>query len=191
MGPAAAASPHAFTGSGTATLSLTHGVTITIDPTRLSIPTINLLAGALGKATMAPFTFTDLPGTCDLFDPRSSGTTLEFTLNAGGTVTHDASQEGIVTGNGTNALTVVGVALNIDATAVSSQSSSFTVENAITLSTAQAQTLVVLPGTFLVQVASFSFKITVAADDTIDYDASLDNQLSGRGTDTLVISALA
>jgi hypothetical protein len=117
---------------GTNTLTV-HGVAVTIDATALSLPHV-VVNHAIEPATNAAFTFTGLPGGAFVNDPIT-GAVIVFTLNADQTVSYDASLEGIFTGNGTNTLTVHGVSVTIDATALSQQTSTYTLSSEITAST--------------------------------------------------------
>ncbi len=178
-----------LTGAGTTTLAV-HGATITVDATTLSAPLLRL-SSELTVSNSAPFTFTDLPGNYVLQDMYAINALMDFTLNPDGTVSYDPALQSILTGNGTSSLVVQGVTVHIDATAVSQQASTLSVDGADTLATAQVQTITVLPGTVQLQVAGQAFNVAISTQDELDYDTSLDGQLSGRGTNTLVLSAIA
>jgi len=176
-----------FTGQGTSML-VVHGVTLTIDATRLSVQQLSV-DNAIFPATSAAFTFTGLPGLASLVDIHGEGTTVTFSLNADGTVSYDPSFQGVLSGSGTNTLVVNGVAVNIDATALSQQTATFSILGAGNYATAQVQALTFLPGAVAFQGGTLQFGFTVSTLDQLDYDASLDSEISGRGSNTLVVLA--
>jgi hypothetical protein len=165
-----------------------HGATITLDATGLSVSFVY----AAGNSVVVPNTgtvqFTDLPGTYNLFDPRSADTILHFTLLANNTVSYDPALEGNLTGNSTPTLTIHGVTLTVDATALSSQTSTFALAGVGIFSTTQPQTFQVLAGTLSFQAGTLQFTFTISTQDQLSFDPSLDNQLSGRGTNTLTVT---
>jgi hypothetical protein len=172
-----------LSGSGSSTLVI-HGVTVSVDATRLSVQQL-IVDNAITPATSAPFSFTGLPGLTYLSDYEGAGATLYFTLNANGSVSYDPSLEGILSGSGTNSLVVNGVTLNIDATALSPQVSTITLYGVGSLSTAQPQTVVVLPGEGVINNGTMDISYAISAQDSLDYDASLDDVVSGSGSNTL------
>ena len=176
-----------LSGSGTSTL-LIHGVTVTIDSTHLSVQQLDV-NGAIIPSNAAPFSFTGLPGMTFLLDIASEGATVYFTINADGTVSYDPALEGILSGTGTNTLVVNGVILNIDATALSPQISTVTLYGVGSLSTAQPQTVAVLPGEGAINNGTMDILFAISTQGRLDYDASLNSVVSGRGTNTLILLA--
>jgi hypothetical protein len=103
-----------------------------------------------------------------------------------GSVSYDTSLAGILSGQTITTLVVVGETVRIDATAISSSVSSFSVSEFTGLSTAQVQTLQVLPGTFNFSDSTRQFQFMLSVQDGLSYDSSLTG-LSGSGTNTLGI----
>src|SRR5262249_45487466 len=106
-----------FTGIGTRTLTI-HGVSVTVDARALSLADMVVDSQIITK-TQQPYTLTVLPGGNTIADPTGSGEHVSFTIKTDGTVDYDTALEGILTGRGTNTLTVHGVAVTIDAHALS------------------------------------------------------------------------
>jgi hypothetical protein len=176
----------ALSGAGTSTLTV-NGVTVTIDTTRLSTTRLALDTYVVVRNT-APFAFTGLPGLLTLSDNTGSGATIQFTLKPDGTVSYDASLEGALTGAGTSTLTVHGETIQIDATALSRRNiASFQIVGAGSFSTAQVQTVTLLPGPAIFQDDTLQFVFTITLTDTVDFDHALDGQVGGRGTRRLVL----
>jgi hypothetical protein len=175
-----------LTGTGTAALTV-HGVTVTIDATRLS--TAAVLVDNLQEHTSAAFTFTALPGNYLLKDFTNQSTPMTFSVGASGTVGYDPSLEGILTGAGTAALTVHGVTVIIDAT---HQPSLAVVDSSIGVNNTSLFAFTTLPGIYTLRRAggATALHFTVNANGTVDYDPSFDSFLSGRSTSTLVVVAL-
>src|SRR5262245_9363485 len=93
-------------------------------------------------------------------------------------------------GAGTSTLTVAGEALQIDARLLTDHAPTFTVPGQGTFSTAQVQTLRVLPGTFAFRGGPVHVVFSLSTLDQLDYDPHLDNQLSGRGSNLLTVFLL-
>jgi hypothetical protein len=180
-----------LTGAGTSSLTV-HGVSITIDATALSYQSLDV-DSAIFPRTAQPFTFTGLPGAAFLLDPSGSGATVNFSLGQDRMVSYDQPHlEGILTGFATSTLTVHGVTITIDATALAPSVPKLDVDGVI-VATQNPFSLTLLPGTqfvfsFLGQQTEFHF--TVGDDSKIDYEQSLDGILSGRSTSDLVIHGL-
>ena len=101
----------------------------------------------------------------------------------------DPSLNTVLSGAGTNTLFVTGVTVRIDATALIGQPPTFTIPGLGSYSTGQVQTLALLPGSIELQAGALQFDFTLSAQDQLDFDAGLDSEASGRGTNTLVITA--
>src|SRR5262249_48531798 len=128
-----------------------------------------------------PQTVNLLPGQHYLW--TSGGATVYFTVKDDGTIDYDAMLDVFLSGRGTNRLVVRGSAVQTDARAlvVSRVWLSYGSDDGQSPFTAN-----LLPGQHPMWTgdgASVSF--TVAADGTVDYDASLNGILSGRGTKSL------
>jgi hypothetical protein len=161
-----------LSGRGTSTLVIT-GRTMTIDASPLSVPALTL-DGTLSVSN-TPFSFTDLPGTYALVDSGGAGASVAFNLNADGTVGYDPSLEGVLTGAGTNALVVHGVAVQIDPRPLSADNPPvpvFTVEGQPAYSTQQVQTVSVLPGALVILIDRHN------GPTRLDFTVSAQDQLS-------------
>jgi hypothetical protein len=174
-----------LSGSGTSTL-VVNGVTITVDAHYLSDPYLQI-DSYIQETTAATFSLTVLPGTHSLEELYQSGTALNFTVAPDGTVTYLPSLNGILSGQGTSTLVVSGETLIINATAISSTVSSFSIGAYANLSTAQVQTLQVLPGTVAFSDSTLQFILTLSTTDQLSYPADVDTQVSGSGSNTLVV----
>ncbi len=184
----AAALEGALTGAGTSTLTV-NGRTITIDATALSLPRL-LLDNTLALTNAAPFAFTLLPGKYQVADATGAPAGLSFILNPNGTDSYDQALEGVLTGAGTGTLTVRGVTVTIEATALSVQA--LVLDNSLAVPTAAPFVFTGLPGnyTLVAPASATAIVFTIESNGTIDYDPRFDNFLSGRGTSRLVIHGL-
>jgi hypothetical protein len=114
------------------------------------------------------------------------GTGIDLTVANDGTISFASTYNGILSSQGNN-LVVYGEQLVINATAISSMVSTFSVGPFTNLSTSQVQTLAVLPGTYSFSAGQLAFGFTISTTDQLSYDPSLNGQISGSGTNTLVI----
>jgi hypothetical protein len=166
------------------TTLIVNGVMITVNATALSDPYVQIASTT--ETTTAPFFLTVLPGTQTLQEYQQSGTSLNFMIADNGDVSFLSSLDGILSAQGST-LVVNGETLIINATAISSTVSSFSIGAFANLSTAQVQTLQVLPGTVLFSDSTLQFNVTLATTDQLSYPADVDTEVSGSGTNTLVI----
>jgi hypothetical protein len=179
-----------LSGRGTTTL-VVHGVTVTIDARALSYHSL-VVDNTIVSPTAQAFTFTGLPGRAILSDPSGSTQSVPFTLGADGTVSYDPSLEGLLTGKGTKALTVHGIAVTIDARALSYKA--VAADNTVVAPTAQPFSFTGLPGSLTLADPSGSTQhvtFTLAADGTVDYAPSLNSILTGKGTKALTVHGVA
>ena len=102
-----------------------------------------------------------------------------------GTVDFDPALDGVLSGRGSSTLVVLGAAIQIDATAL--DASSFNLAGIGTFSSDVVQIVVLLPGGHRYQTTGFDFVFSVTESATVDYDPFLDDILSGRGTNILVV----
>jgi hypothetical protein len=184
----AASLNNVLSGRGTSML-VVHGVTVNVDATALSPMTLGLDGFEPSFKPTTPFQIVVLPGINALLE--DGGGYVDFQVNADGTVDYDRALDGVLSGRGTSTLIVGGVTLTIDATALSPLTATFTVVGLSTMTTAQAQTVTVLPGDLGFEAGTLAFDFTISAQDVLDYDPSLNGRLSGRGTNTLVVSSSA
>jgi hypothetical protein len=112
-----------------------------------------------------------------------------FTVNADGKVDYDPALEGALTGRGTTSLTLAGRAVRLDLTALGQLALTTNVDG-VALDLTRPTTLRFMPGQHYIYVGGVYTFFTVKVDRTIDYDASLDGKLAGRGTTTLVMLAV-
>ena len=161
------------------------GVTITVDATALTNTTLQIDQDIF-DSTAAAFSLTVLPGTQTIEEVYNEGTAFSFTVAADGTITGLPYSSSIVTAQGST-LVITGEPLVINATAISGSVSTFVVWPYTDLSTAQVQTLQVLPGSYSFSDPALQFTFTLSTTDQISYPTSVDNEVSGSGTYTLVI----
>ncbi len=77
--------------------------------------------------------------------------------------------------------------MHIDATAIIGTISSFSVEEFAGLSTAQVQSLQILPGTFDFSDSTLQFSFMISPADGVSYPSTVGSRVSGSGTNTLLI----
>jgi cysteine-rich repeat protein len=185
-------------GRGTSTLTVT-GLAINFDATAMSSPAFNIDRGKAGSgSTDQVQTLRLLPGSYSEFDLPASNpsTSFPFVVTAEGTLDFDAALDGYVSGRGTSTLTVTGLGINFDATAMSSLAFNIDRGKAGIGSTDQVQTLRLLPGRYSefdlpASSPSTSFPFVVSTSGTVDFDPAVDAYVSGRGTSTLTVTGLA
>ena len=115
---------------------------------------------------------------------------MSFSLGQDGKVSYDTDLEGVLTGAGTNSLTVRGVTVTIDTTALSIPT--LVLDTSVAVTNAAPFAFTALPGTYTLvdPQTGRAIQFTINPDGTIDYDHTLDNILSGRGTSTLKVLGL-
>jgi hypothetical protein len=163
---------------------------MTVDARPLSMPNL-LMDSDVPVNNVTPAGLTLLPGAHGLWDYAGSEAIVRFTVNMDGMVAYDASLEGILSGRGTNTVTVHGVTVTIDTRALSIPV--LLVDTSVGVSNTVPLTFTGLSGTIPVWDYAGSGTIihfTLNADGTVDYDAALDGILSGRGTSTLLVRGL-
>jgi hypothetical protein len=177
-----------LTGQGTSTLAF-HGAAVTIDPTALSTTSV-VVDYAATESTHAPFTVHLLPGT-NVVEAAGGVGAVNFTVNADGTISYAPALQGILTGQGTHQLVVQGIAVAIDATALST--TAVVVGYAATESTHAPFTVHLLPGPNVVEAAGGvgAVNFTVNPDGTVSYAPALQGILTGQGTHQLVVQGIA
>jgi hypothetical protein len=173
----------------TSSTLVVHGATVTVDATKLGVttPTLYVNGGELIEQNNAAFTLNLLPGRAFLSDPLTNAL-VQFSIANDATISYDPTLEGILTGAGTSALTVHGVTLNVDATALSQQDPTFSLDGVGSFSTAQVQSFQVLPGgsnTF--QAGSTQMQFSIDVMDQLSFAAIYDAIAKGRGTNTLTL----
>ncbi len=118
------------------------------------------------------------------------GTAVSFSVGAGGAISYDPSLQGILTGQGTDTLGVVGAPI----TFISSLSNPYIYidyETSDTGPTPYTENL--LPGVHVIEgpAGKSAVDFTVGADGTVGYDPSLQGILTGEGTGTLGVVGAA
>jgi hypothetical protein len=139
-------------------------------------------------AVGTPFIATLLPGTSVLGSANSYfGGLVSFTLDNSGHIGYDSTLEGCLTGAGTTTLVVNGRTMTIDARAVTIPN--LQLDNGVRFATACRFAATVLPGAQILQpnINNLTLGFSVSNSGTVDYDHSLDGELSGRGTSTLMV----
>jgi len=151
-----------------------HAFPISIDARALSAPQFAVDGGS-GLPTDSVATL-DLTEANHTFVPNGPG--FSFSVTAGGTLDFDPSLDGYVSGRGTTTLKVIGLHIQVDATALSSPQFSINRGNGGHGDTDVVTTLTLLPGDyaeFNAPAGSFvDFPFTVTTTSTVDFDASLD-----------------
>ena len=170
-----------LTGQGTTELDV-NGVTVQIDATALDAD--DLFLDYQRYYANTPITARVLPGSH--FFSTYGGFTVYFTVANDGKVSYDAAQEGQLSGDGTYVLMVDGWSVEIDATALGSSDCALDYKSCDSSQTIPVR---VLAGQHFFYNEGTYYYFTVVADGTIDYDASMDGILSGRGTRRLTILA--
>ena len=145
----------------------------------------------ISEKTAVPFTLHLLPGSHFIEGGGGTGV-ADFTVNPDGTVSYASALQGVLTGQGTSTLGVVGAAVTIDATALSASVPKVSVDGVLE-STAAPFTLTLLPGAQDLESTSGTGVVDFAINDdgTVSYATSLASELSGQGTKTLVIKLLS
>jgi hypothetical protein len=134
--------------------------------------------------TSSPLSLTLAPGTHTL--STAGGGSVTFQVGLSGVISYDPSLNSILSGRGTNQLLVKGAPVTVDPRALTNPF--LEVDYYITEQKAAPFTLTLLPGSHLLSNAGGgSVAFTVNANDTVDYDPSLNSILSGRGTNQLLV----
>lgn len=162
-------------------------IPITFDARALSPTEFNIDAGGSGGGDTTQVTTLGLSPGQHTFCAPPSQACFVFTVTSAGTVDFSAAFDSFVSGRGTSTLTVVGVPIRFDATSLSADQFNLNFSSSLVGSTASVTTFQLLPGEyqFCAPPSQTCFAFTVTPSGTVDYDASLDGYLAGRGTDTL------
>jgi hypothetical protein len=166
----------ALTGRGTTTLSLI-GRAVTLDLSALRVSAANV--DGVWYDLAGPMALQLMPGQHWVY---AQGVYTYFTVNADGTLDYDASLDGALAGRGTTSLSLVGRAVTLDLSALGVSTANV---DGVWLDLAGPTALQLMPGQHWVYAQGVFTYFTVNADGTLDYDASLDGALAGRGTTTL------
>ena len=173
-------------GRGTNTL-VVRGVALTVDATALSVPWMDVVY-VDRLATTAPVTVRLLPSPAQRLNSGDGG--VVFEVLASGTVAYDAALDFVLQGRGTGTLVVRGVALAVDATALSVPW--MDVAYVDRLATTAPATVRLLPSPAQrLNSGDGGVIFEVLANGTVAYDQALDLVLRGRGTSTLVVQGAA
>ncbi len=182
-----------LTGAGSNTL-VVQGLHFTLDATAL----LGIVVDDNDLSTAAPLSMNLLPGPHALWNDDTDQIAFNLTAgttNANGTVngivSYDPSLQGILTGAGSNTLTVNGVAVTINATALTS---GYIVVNYFDEFQGQLFTVHLLPGTNYLWGPGGSAEalaFTVTAGGIVGYDSSLQGVLTGAGSNTLIVKGVS
>ncbi len=177
-----------LTGQGTGQLTV-NGAAVTIDARAVSGASLTL-DYYTDEANATPFKVGLLPG-AHILQAHDGQSSVAFTVNADGTVSYDPSLQGILTGQGTGFLTVQGVAVAIDAQAITA--SSLILDYYTDEANATPFLVGLLPGAHILQAldGQSSVAFTVNPDGTVSYDPSLQGILTGQGTGQLSVHGAA
>lgn len=168
-----------LSGQGTSALAV-NGVEIQVDASAL-LPTY-MSMDYVAQDGSTPFTARVLPGDHFVY---ATGAIVWFNVANDGTVNYDSELEGVLSGQGTNSLTLNGAEVQIDATSLlqTYMSVDYVAEDPSTPLTTR-----LLPGDHFVYVTGAIQWFKVATDGTISYDAALEGILSGQGTSSLKLN---
>jgi hypothetical protein len=178
-----------LSGQGTSTL-VVNGRTISLATQAVPFPLQLDNSLTVPYSPNAAFAFTALPGTYSLAGPGGSGIPIAFTINGDGSVGFDASLATMFNLVGTNTLQVFPEAVNIIPTALANFTSTFTV-NGVSYSTSQPQTVILWPGSFVIQyslptgVRTLTF--AVSPQDVVSFDPSERPFVSQQSPNTLFL----
>jgi hypothetical protein len=172
-----------LSGNGTNSLSI-NGVSVQMDASALSGGSLAVDSTVYNSS--APVGLHLLSGQHSLC--TYGGTPVPVTVAADGNVSYDPNLEGILSGNGTTSLSVNGVAVQIDASALSG--TCLTLDNAAYDSTALLN-LQLLPGRHVLKNGSAPISFTVNTDGTVSYDPALEGVFSGSGSGTLAVHGVS
>jgi hypothetical protein len=178
-----AAQESMFSGRGTTTLVVRGGVHVGVDITATSYTGYSVAGNFTVRDQLPEFVL--VPGIHALQLEGRPGW-LDFVVTTAGHVDYDAARESIFSGRGGTTLTVRGLAINIDAR--SAEFVSFFVPGVSGwVDARQEHSFLLVNGTHsVVPSTGTTVTFTVTATGNVDYDASLDNILDGRGTPTLL-----
>jgi hypothetical protein len=174
-----------LTGSGTSTLRV-NGAPITIDATALSLPQLGLDI-QIDFASAAPLSATVLPGIQYLYSASGYGGSLFFNVGNNGAVSYDRVLVETLSGQGTPNLVVNGDTVQVNAAALSSVESSFTLAGIGSYPIATVPQLTLMPGWENFYTPTVTFNFHVDEFSRIDYDPVNDGVVSGRNTSTLML----
>ncbi len=174
-----------FQGAGTSTLYLL-AVAIGIDATRLTEQQLAIDGVTDAFDTAAVKTIAVAPGEYSL--QQAGNDIAAFTVFSDATVDYDASFSGIFSGRGTNTLLVHGQRIVVNTSLQDSGSFTVTPLTQTMDAGGRATQLDLLPDSQLHYTdPNFSFDFTVDSSGLVQFDASLDAQVSGRGTRELLL----
>jgi Concanavalin A-like lectin/glucanases superfamily len=172
-----------LSGRGTTRL-LVRGAAVRVDAAALSAPSFVLGGLAGNHPTSVELAATLLPGIHPVQYWTGAGWAMStFTITPGGTIDYDVSLDLIFAGRGSTRLIVLGARVEIDARMLGA--SSFSLPPMGPYSTAAIQSLALLPGPHYFSSTPRAFTFSIRPTVTFDYDASLDNTVTGRGTHRL------
>lgn len=176
-----------LSGRGTSSLTV-GGFAITVDASTVNADRLNIDFGTVGTFPItAPAPVTIVPGTYDVCVPASNNC-FRFSVGLDGTLDFDHALDGYVSGRGLRTLTIVGKPITFDATAVDVRD--FNVDFGSAGGGPNVPTtLSLVPGIYLMCVPGSNncFEFSVSRGGTLDFAATLDVFVSGRGSQTLTV----
>jgi hypothetical protein len=168
------------------------GRTVTLNTGALSLPSL-IVDAEVTVPKAAANTVTLLPGpNHSLINPSDQFSQVAFTIQTGGAISYSSALQlsGVLSGMKTTTLTVNGEVINVDARALAASSSTFTILGINSFSTSTVQAITLLPGWQFCSVGAMQFDFLAELFDMVEYDPSEDAFLSGRDTNTLVVTGL-
>jgi hypothetical protein len=170
---------------------LEQGLGIVIDATALTAPTLSIQGVVESFPSDEPQLLLLSPGTYRIRHHTAVAPGIvfvDFTVTASGTVDYSSVLDAVLSGRGTTSLTVLGLAITLDASALTSPA--FHIGGLIDtdVPTAAVYALRVLPGPYRFQTLNAAlYFFTVTPTGTVDYAVEDDDISSGRGTANLAI----
>ncbi len=191
---------HVYQGRGTTTLKVT-GSQISVDARALTeqpMQIVGITPSYDSRTPPSPLFVT--PGSYAIFTGGGyvlgpAGSATSVTVNPDGTLDYDDSMKAIYSGRGTSALVVNAFSISVDATSLTEQQMQVVGITPSYDNKAGPTTLFVTPGAYAIYTDGLYVlgpggaltSVTVGADGMLDYDASLNQVYSGRGTTALVV----
>jgi hypothetical protein len=178
--------------TATASTALTTTFPVTFDSTAVSATLFNLYPATTGGFVPNVVTTEQLEASAYQFCIPAGGNCFDFTVNTDGSLAYGAELDTFVSGRGTSTLQVRGFPVTIDATAIHVDRMNIA-HGEVADGPNVAATYSLVPGGYdlCVPAENNCFAFTVSATGQIDYEASRDTYLAGRGSSTLTVGGFA
>ncbi|HYS41198.1 MAG TPA: hypothetical protein VEO01_36755 [Pseudonocardiaceae bacterium] len=176
-----------LTGAGTATLTL-HASPIELDTTDVDNATVGVSGTFQTTDRRHIFRLVPLPGSHYYIVPLDKSFPYYFNIQDDGTVTYDHALEGHLTGAGSKSLAVHGFSITIDARNAGQSNFILAGVGVNVYPAQQLKTFRLLPITYVLTVRDGQlYLFQVDQFGHVEYDHSLDSNLSGRDSTTLTV----